>query len=148
MFQWILFVIHKLMILCMMWFYVHRSFSLYKGCPETFQINNETILHFVNLWSKKVPVNIRYPSTINQISVYTDASISPKYVGYIISIYKQLKNKNKKIKKIQGGDILGLLRKSNIEVKWLMIYVDEEQYSQNYDSNSNWIHNITYTSSE
>ena len=79
MFQWILFVIHKLMILCMMWFYVHRSFSLYKGCPETFQINNETILHFVDILSKEFSLNTSHPNTTNQTNGCLDASISPTY---------------------------------------------------------------------
>ena len=52
MFQWRLFVIHKLMISCMIGFYVNKSLLLYNGCLETVHINNQTILQFVYIWSK------------------------------------------------------------------------------------------------
>ena len=48
-------------------FYVYMSLLFYKGCLEIVHINNQTILHFFNLWFKEVPVNISYPSTVNQI---------------------------------------------------------------------------------
>ena len=75
----------------MIWFYVYKPSSLYNGFHETVHINNQKILRFVNIWSYEVPVNISYPSTVNKIDVYMDASISPTYVRYTISIDKQLK---------------------------------------------------------
>ena len=57
--------------------YVYKSLSLYNGWPEIFHINIQTIIHFFNLWSKEVIVNVSYPSTINKIDEYLDASISP-----------------------------------------------------------------------
>ena len=52
MFKWQLFVIQKLMSTCMIGLYVNKSFLLYNGSHETFQINNQIILHFVNIWPK------------------------------------------------------------------------------------------------
>ena len=49
-------------------------------------INNKTILHSFNLWSKEVPVNISYPSTINQIDRYVYEIISPVFSRYIMLI--------------------------------------------------------------
>ena len=69
------------------------------------------ILDFVHLWSKEVPVNISYPSTINNIDEYLDARISPTPVGYIISRYKKLDNKKNKTNRSQGCDIQRLLLK-------------------------------------
>ena len=43
------------------------------------------ILDFVHLWSKEVPVNISYPSTVNQIYGCLDTRISPNSVRYIIT---------------------------------------------------------------
>ena len=40
-------------------------------------INNQEILHFVNLWPKEVVENISYPSKVIQIYVYMDSNISP-----------------------------------------------------------------------
>ena len=52
MFKWIFFVIQKLMSTFMIFFYVKNSFQLHIVCLETAEINNQTILQFVNLWSK------------------------------------------------------------------------------------------------
>ena len=79
-------------------FNFHKSLSLYNICPENFQVNNQTILHFVNLWSNKFPVNISYPITVNKIDGYIDERISPTSLRYIISRDNKLNNKNKKIK--------------------------------------------------
>ena len=81
MFQWILFVIHRLMISCMIGFYVYKSLSLYNGWLEKFQINNQMILYFVNLLSKEVPVNTSYPRTFNQIYGYLYSRIGLTSVG-------------------------------------------------------------------
>ena len=70
----------------MIWFYVYKTLSLYNGCFETVHINNQIILHFVNLWSKEVIENISYPSTVNQIDGYMDARIIPTPVRYTIPI--------------------------------------------------------------
>ena len=40
-----------------------------------------------------------------------DASISPTCVRYMISRTKELNDKNKERKRIQGGDIIKILRK-------------------------------------
>ena len=48
-----------------------------RNSPE----KNQTILHFVNILFKVVPLNISYPSTVNQIDGYLDASISLTYVN-------------------------------------------------------------------
>ena len=53
---------------------------------EAVQINNQTILHFVNQWSKGVIVNFSYPITVNKIFGYIDAIISPTPGRYTISI--------------------------------------------------------------
>ena len=45
-FQWIMFVIHTLMRLWMIEFYVYSSLSVYNGWLETVHINNQTIIHF------------------------------------------------------------------------------------------------------
>ena len=92
-------------------FYVNNSLSVYNGFLEIFHINNQTILHFINIWSKEVPVNISYPSTVNKIDGYLDASISPTYIRYIISREKKLNSKKKKTKMIQVGGIIRLLIK-------------------------------------
>ena len=42
--------------------------------------------------------------------------------------YKEINNKNNKRKKIQGGDILRLLRKNKLEDRWPKIDVNEEQH--------------------
>ena len=47
-----IFVIHKLIITIMIWFYVQNSFSLNVVCLETVQINNQTVLHFVTFMVK------------------------------------------------------------------------------------------------
>ena len=72
----------------MIMFYVYKKFSLHIGFLEAIMINNQTILHFLNLWSKGVPINISYPSILNTIDVYLDARISPSYVIYMIKKYK------------------------------------------------------------
>ena len=58
---------------------------LYKGCLETVNINNQTIPHCFNLWSKEAIGNIIYPSIVNKIDEYMVAGISPTSVRYIIS---------------------------------------------------------------
>ena len=68
-------------------------------------INNKKMLHFVNIWSKEVPVNVSYPSNVSQVDGYLDASISPILVRYIISINKLIHFKNKIRMRIQGGNI-------------------------------------------
>ena len=80
MLQWRLFVIKKLMILFMIGFYVYKSLSLYNSCLKTFHINNQTRLHFVNIWSKEVIENISYLINVNKIDGYLDASIIPTSV--------------------------------------------------------------------
>ena len=40
------------------------------------QINNKTILGFVNLCPKSVPLNTSYPSTVNKMYCYLDEMIS------------------------------------------------------------------------
>ena len=69
----------------MIGFYVHKSFSLNIGGLETFQINNQTILNCVNLWSKEVPYNISYPSIVKPNGGYLDEIIIPSSVRYIIT---------------------------------------------------------------
>ena len=90
MFQWRLFVIHKLFSTCMLGLYVHKYFQLYNGFLQSYQINNEIILHFINLWSKEVPVIISYPITVKKIDGYQGAMISPSSIIYIIKMYKQI----------------------------------------------------------
>ena len=84
----ILFVIHTLMSSFVIGFYDYKCLLLYNRCCETFHINNQTIPHFVNLRSKKIPVSISYPSTANPFDGYMDARVSPTSVWYIISRYK------------------------------------------------------------
>ena len=66
------------MILCMIGFHVYKSLSLFNGFLETVHINNKTIIHFFNIWSKEFIENISYPSTVNKVDRYMDAIISPK----------------------------------------------------------------------
>ena len=47
---------------------------------------------------------------------------------YIISIDKEINDKNIKRKKSQGGDILRVLIKNNLEGKCLTIYMNEEEH--------------------
>ena len=63
----------------MIGFYVYDSLSLYNECLETVHINNKKDFFF-NLWSKYVIINFNYPSTVNKIYVYMDASIIPTSV--------------------------------------------------------------------
>ena len=105
-------MIHKIMSSCIIGFYVHTELSLYNGFLEKFHINNQKILHFVNIWSKEAIENISYPSTVYQIDGYLDASIIPTSVRYIISIDKEINTKKYKINISQRGNILRLLRKS------------------------------------
>ena len=67
----------------MIGFYVYNPLSSYNECLETLHVNNQTILHFVNLWSKEAIENISYQIKVNQIDGYPDASISPTPVRYI-----------------------------------------------------------------
>ena len=76
-------------------------------------INNQTILHFVNLWCKEIPINISFPSIVNQIVSYLDERVRPSSVICIITRYKPTKYKNKTGKKSQRGVIHGLF-KSNL----------------------------------
>ena len=69
--------------------YVNKSFLLYNRCLETYHINIQTIPHFVNIWSKEVPLNISYPIIVNKICGYLDARICHTSVRYIISREKQ-----------------------------------------------------------
>ena len=81
-------MIQKLMNTCTIGLYIHKQFTLHIGCLDTGQINNQTIIHFVNLWSKVVPINSIYQSIINPIDVYLDAHIGPNSIRYIITMYK------------------------------------------------------------
>ena len=56
------------------------SVSLHMGYIETVHINNQTKLHFMNLWSIEVPVHNSYPRMCNNIDCYLDARISPSSV--------------------------------------------------------------------
>ena len=67
----------------MILFRFYKLLSLYNGCLETVQTNNQIILQFVNLYPKEVPVNISYPSTLNQIDGYLEEIISPAAVRYL-----------------------------------------------------------------
>ena len=89
----------------MIGFYFHRWFSINIGFLETFHINNQIIPHFVNLWSKELPVNISYPIIFNQIDGYLDARIIHSYVIYIITRDNQNQYKNQTTNIIQGRDI-------------------------------------------
>ena len=82
--QWRLFLIHKVRISCIIGFYIYKYLSLYNGCLETVHINNQAILHFINLWPKEVVENISYPSNLDQTYGYMDVSMIPTYVSYII----------------------------------------------------------------
>ena len=73
-------------------------------------------------------MNISYPRSVDQIDEYLDASISPTSVRFIISRDKEINNKKKKKSKVQGGEIIRILRKNNQEGKWLTICVNEEQH--------------------
>ena len=70
-------------------------------------INNQTILHFVNLWSKEVPLNISYPRMFNKIDGYLDGRISSSSVRYIIVLGIQMNYKDKIRNKSQGLIITG-----------------------------------------
>ena len=106
----------------MLGFYVHKYFSLYNGWIKTFHINNETILHFINIWYKEVPLNTSYPTTVNQIDGYLDASISPSFFNIYHHNGQTNKFKSKKINKSKGGDIHRLLQKKNLQEKCATIY--------------------------
>ena len=66
------------------WFYVYNSVPLHNGFIETLYINNKTIPHFVNIWSKEAIENISYPSSVNKIDGYLYSRISPTPVRYMI----------------------------------------------------------------
>ena len=84
--------------------------SLHIGYIETVHINNQTILQFVNLWSKKVPVNINYTSIFDPIDGYLYEIISPDYVKYITT--RDIKYSKKRTRKrSQGGDCHRPLKK-------------------------------------
>ena len=68
----------------MIWFYDQMTVSLHIGNIKTFNINNQTITHFVNIWSKEVPIYFSYPRQFNNIDGYLDARISPSFERYII----------------------------------------------------------------
>ena len=59
---------------------------------------------------------------------YLDARISPTSVRYIISSGNQLNNNKRGINRIQGVEIIGLLRRNNLEEKGIKIYVNGEQH--------------------
>ena len=86
------------MITCMIVLNAQMSVSLHIGYIENIHINNQTILQFVNSWSKKVPNNNSYTRVFKNIHGYSDATISPSYVRYIIIKEKQTKQKNRMIK--------------------------------------------------
>ena len=92
------------MITGMIWFYVQMSVYLHIEYIENVLINIKTILHFVNLWSKGVPLNISYPRMFNNIDGYFDAIFSPGSVIYIIKSEKQMNHKGKTRKKRLGVD--------------------------------------------
>ena len=73
-------------------------------------------------------MNISYPRSVDQIDEYLDASIIPTSVRFIISRDKEINNKKKNKSKVQGGDIIRILRKNNLDGKWLTICVNEEQH--------------------
>ena len=103
--------------------YVNKSIVLHIEFLETFQINNQTILNFVYLWSKEVPLSLSYPIIVNPIRGYFDARIVPSCVRYIITksnqcITKKMKNRS------QVGDVHRLLN-IYIDRKWQTIYVNE-----------------------
>ena len=81
-------MIHKSMSSCTIGFYVYKLLSLYNGFLEIVHINNQTIIHLVNLWSKEDIKNISYPITVNKTDVYLGAGISRTLLSYIISIDK------------------------------------------------------------
>ena len=56
------------------------------------------------------------------------AIISPTYLIYIISRKNKSNNRKNKMNRIQGGDIHRLLPKNDLEKKWLIIYVTEEEH--------------------
>ena len=89
-----------------MGFYVYKSLSINNRFLETVNINNQTILNFVNLWSKKSSVNILFPSTIGQLDGYPDASVSLTYVSYNTSRDKQSNNIRGKERKFKGVVLL------------------------------------------
>ena len=109
-------------------FYINNSFSLYFVCLETFQINNQIMLHFVHLWYKELSLNITNPITVNQIDDFFYASISPNSVRYIIARGNQINHKNKQRNKTQGVDIHRILFKKRIEGESVTIYLIEEQH--------------------
>ena len=61
------------------------------------------------------------------MDVCLDASISTSYIKYIITMDRQIKYRNNIRNIIQGGDIHRLFLKK-LWVKWLTIYVSEEQH--------------------
>ena len=58
--------------------------------------------------------NISYPRTVNQIDGYIYTKISLNSVRYMMSIYKETKNKKRKMKRSQGVDIHRLLIKKHL----------------------------------
>ena len=81
---------HRIMSLFIRWFYVYNSVPLHNGFIETLYINNKTIPHFVNIWSKEAIENISYSITVNQIDGYMDSIISPTSVRFVISRDKEI----------------------------------------------------------
>ena len=70
-------------------------------------MNDQTILHVINIWLNGDIENISYPSTVNKIVGYLDARISPTSVRYIISIYKEMNTKLIKERVVKGVIFLG-----------------------------------------
>ena len=58
--------------------------------PLKIQINNQSIFHFLNIWSKEVPINISHPGNVSQIYGCLYESISYTPIRYIITRYKQI----------------------------------------------------------
>ena len=62
---------------------------------------------------QKVPINIIYPITVNNIDGNLDARIIPTSIRYIVSRDDTF-NKKSIRKRSQGGGIIRLLRKKNL----------------------------------
>ena len=57
----------------------------------------------MNIWSKKVLVNIIYPSTVNKFDVYLDVGINSTYLIQSITRDNQLNKTKRKRNGSQGG---------------------------------------------
>ena len=102
---------------------------------EAVYIRNKTILHFVNSWSKELPINISYLIIFNEMDGYLDTRISPSYVRYIIIRARQMKYKNEIIQRIQVIVYQWIFK--NLDENWLIIYMSEGQYLPYWKLNNN-----------